>query len=136
MTNWRPALQELMTMKHIAITILYVAIAAAAGGLFVFYAHPHAEVAKHVVVTPPPGARTPDPAFLSDYDRFVSLSADVTKRVAEGSPSIEQEQDEARGIVQRLTAAVPHGFSFDDKSRSFVPAGPMPAPPPPALPKK
>lgn len=132
-------------MKSVGISAAILVVAAIGSWSYVHFTAPKPPV-HAAIATPPPGARPADPAFLADFDQFVALSADVAKRQdalrkTSAWITFQQEQDEARGIVTRLNAAVPQGFSFDEKSRSMVPAMSVPTtrtlpPAPPQPPKK
>ncbi len=128
-------------MKKIGLVVvacLLAAILGTIGGI----AYLRASHAPPAAPPPPPlGAQIPNAAFLSQYDDFLALSADVAKRQdklihSSAYEAMQDEQDRANGMAQRLTAQVPQGYTFDQKYRAFVPRTPAPQPEPPAPPKK
>jgi hypothetical protein len=129
--------------KNIAIIVGVLALLVAAVVVVPQFLAAHRAAAA--VPAPPAGAQTPAPAFLADYDTFLSLSADVAKRQDKLTKSgaykaMLEEQDRANGMATRLTSQVPQGYTFDAKYRAFLlraappaPPVPTPAPVPPTL---
>ena len=100
-----------------------------------------------IVPAAPAGSQAPSAQFLTDYDQFLALSADVAKlqnKMAQSGTykTMQDEQDRANGMAQRLTGQVPQGYTFDAKYRAFLlraspPPNPAaPAPPVASPPKK
>ncbi len=89
----------------------------------------------------PPGSQAPSVQFLKDYDEYMALSNDVAAKqdaLAKTSrvKQMQEEQDRAVGMGQRLSQSVPAGYMFDAKTRAFLPRPVAPAPPQVAAPKK
>jgi hypothetical protein len=128
-------------MKTPLMVVAYFGLTALLGvgafaGFNAYEARTHASAA---VPAPPAGAQTPSAQFLTDYDQFLALSADVAKRQDAMAHSrtykvMQDEQDRANGMAQRLTAQVPTGYTFDAKYRAFLLRAAPPAPAPPAPP--
>jgi hypothetical protein len=84
-----------------------------------------------------PGWQAPSPQFLSDWDSYRALQAEILKEQVrlQASGAVKHYQadlDRANGVITRLQQSVPNGFSFDQDKRFFIPA-PKPAPADPAL---
>jgi hypothetical protein len=120
-----------MKTRNLLIGALMLVLGSSAMGWVVYRSHERVSAAP-AVEPAPAGAQQPSPLFLSQYDTWKGLSDDVSHKQAQIQKmnivkDLQDEQDRLVGFAQRLNQQVPTGFSFDEKSRTFVPIPSKPA---------
>jgi len=118
------------------------------GGGYLVYER-GAKAAAPAVAPAPAGAVEPDRDWLKDYDLMTAKQEELRQKLEEAG--VRQLSDEISGMDQRLARQLNQqnpGYTFDRKSRTFVPraipqppaaanpAPPVAAPATPAPPKK
>jgi len=98
------------------------------GGGYLVYGR-GAKASAPAVVPAPPGAIEPDRDWLKDYDLMTAKQEELRQKLEEAG--VRQLSDEISGIDQRLARQLNQqnpGYTFDRKSRTFVPRS-IPQPP-------